>query len=81
MTGEHAPGNLMSRRSVLEMAHHVMMAHGKAVQAIRSLVPDAQIGYAPTSNPVIPATDSRKILKLPEKHILLWRISRIICGL
>ena len=40
VTGEHAPGNLMSRRSVLEMAHHVMMAHGKAVQAIRSLVPE-----------------------------------------
>lgn len=28
VSGEHAPGNIMSCRSVLEMAHHVMMAHG-----------------------------------------------------
>lgn len=67
VTGEHAPGNLMSRRSVLEMAHHVMMAHGKAVQAIRSIVPDAQIGYAPTSTPVIPLTDSKEDIEAARK--------------
>ena len=83
MSGEHAPGNIMSRRSVLEMAHHVMMAHGKAVQAIRSLVPDAQIGYAPTSNPVIPASDTledieaarRAYFAVEDKPDYMWSVS------
>lgn len=67
VTGEHAPGNIMSRRSVLEMAHHVMMAHGKAVQAIRSEVKNAKVGYAPTSTPVIPATESREDIEAARK--------------
>ena len=83
VSGEHAPGNIMSRRSVLEMAHHVMMAHGKAVQAIRSLVPDAQIGYAPTSNPVIPASDTledieaarRAYFAVEDKPDYMWSVS------
>lgn len=83
VTGEHAPGNLLSRRSVLEMAHHVMMAHGKAVQAIRSLVPDVRLGYAPTSNPAIPATDSpqdveaarKAYFAVEDKPDYMWSVS------
>lgn len=57
VTCEHAPGSSMSRRSVLEMAHHVLLAHGTAVQVIRSIVPQAQIGYAPTSTVPVPVTE------------------------
>lgn len=60
VTGDHAPGNIMSRKSVLEMAHNVMLAHGMAVQAIRSVVKDAKVGYAPTSSPTFPLTDSKE---------------------
>lgn len=60
VNGEHAPGNIMSRRSVLEMAHHVMMAHGKAVQEIRKVRDDIKIGYAPTSTVPCPASDSQE---------------------
>lgn len=57
VTGEHAPGNLMSRKAVLTMAHHVLMAHGSAVKEIRSAAGDAKIGYAPTSTVAMPFTD------------------------
>lgn len=60
VTCEHAPGNKMSKRAVLEMAHNVLLAHGTAVQAIRSIVPDAKIGYAPTSTVPVPVSESKE---------------------
>lgn len=71
VTGEHAPGNIMSKRSVLEMAHHVMMAHGKAVQAIRSIYPDIKIGYAPTSSVAMPLDPDRDIKAAKEAYFSL----------
>lgn len=67
VSGEHAPGNLMSRRSVLEMAHHVMMAHGRAVQALRAAVPGAIVGYAPTSSPALPLTECTEDIEAARK--------------
>ena len=67
VSGEHAPGNVMSRRSVLEMTHNVLKAHGRAVQAIRSIVPDAQIGYAPTSGVACPGTDKPEDIEAARK--------------
>lgn len=55
--GEHAPGLRLSDESTVPMSHHVLKAHGMAVRALRSLVPDCRVGYAPTSNPCIPASD------------------------
>lgn len=50
----------MSRKSNLEMAHNVMLAHGLAVQAIRSAIDGVKVGYAPTSSGVSPATNSKE---------------------
>ncbi|MFU0799671.1 MAG: GH1 family beta-glucosidase [Xylanivirga thermophila] len=58
VTGAHAPGNIMSKRSNLQMAHNVMLAHGYAVQAIRSVVSNSKIGYAPTSSVAYPVSNS-----------------------
>ena len=44
VTGEHAPGSVMSRRSNLQIAHNVMLAHGYAVQAMRSVASDLKLG-------------------------------------
>jgi beta-glucosidase len=55
---EHAPGIHFPIWDTLLMAHNVLLAHGRAVQAIRSAVKDAQIGYAPTCSAHYPATDS-----------------------
>jgi beta-glucosidase len=55
---EHAPGVHLPIWDTLLMAHHVLLAHGRAVQALRGIVKDAQIGYAPTCSAHYPATDS-----------------------
>ena len=57
-TGEHAPGDIRSRRALLEMAHNVLLAHGRAVQVLREKVPGAAVGYAPTGGAHYPASDS-----------------------
>lgn len=54
--GVHAPGHKFSRKDTLQMAHNVLLAHGLGVQAIRGRIPDARIGYAPTSNVPVPVT-------------------------
>ena len=56
--GVHAPGHRMSRAETLLMAHHVLLAHGMASQALRACVPEVQVGYAPTSDVPVPVSDS-----------------------
>jgi beta-glucosidase len=55
---EHAPGIHFPIWDTLLMAHNVLLAHGRAVQALRALAPDAKIGWAPTASAHYPATDS-----------------------
>lgn len=56
-TGQHAPG-LTDRSASLAAAHHLLLAHGRAVPILRALSPGCQVGLA--ANPVIayPASPS-----------------------
>ncbi len=54
--GVHAPGFILPDYAVVPMTHHVMMAHSKAVQILRSLVPGCRVGYAPCADAVVPCT-------------------------
>ena len=54
----HAPGIAYSVKDGLQMAHNVMLGHGKAVKALRAHVDGAIVGYAPTGSFFHPATDS-----------------------
>ena len=56
-TGQHAPG-LTDRGAALAAAHHLLLAHGRAVPILRALSPGCQVGIA--ANPVIayPASPS-----------------------
>lgn len=58
VNGVHAPGFRMPLRETVPMAHHIMMAHGRAVQVIRELCPSAKIGFAPALTPATPNTES-----------------------
>ena len=61
VTGEHAPGLKNPLHDGFLMAHHVMMAHGKAVQAMRAAAKrPIMIGYAPTSTVSAPASRSQE---------------------
>ncbi len=58
LTGEHAPGLLSPIQDTFEMAHHALMAHGKAVQMLRQYGKQKlTIGYAPTCTAYYPETD------------------------
>lgn len=59
LTGEHAPGLKCPLKDTFLMAHHVMMAHGKAVLAMRAAAKrPIAIGYAPTGTMCYPKTNS-----------------------
>jgi beta-glucosidase len=56
-TGLHAPG-MCDYSKAYQTAHHLMVAHGKAVQLYREGGYGGQIGLALNLNGLIPATDS-----------------------
>jgi beta-glucosidase len=55
--GWHAPGTT-DFKTALQVAHHVLLSHGKAVPAIRANVADAQVGIALSLHPLRPASAS-----------------------
>jgi beta-glucosidase len=55
-TGRHAPGRT-SVRDALAAAHHSLLAHGWAVEAIRRASPDAEVGIVVDLWPIHPASD------------------------
>jgi beta-glucosidase len=58
-SGVHAPGDKLNFREVLLAGHHCMLAHGRAVQILRSSAKKpARIGWAPVGAPKVAATDS-----------------------
>ncbi|MGV2621949.1 UNVERIFIED_CONTAM: GH1 family beta-glucosidase [Halobacillus marinus] len=44
--GVHAPGK-KDLQAAVDVSHHLLLAHGKAVKSFREEVPDGEIGYAP----------------------------------
>lgn len=55
--GLHAPG-LTDFGTALQVCHHVLLSHGKAVPLIRANVPNAKVGISLSLHPVRPASDS-----------------------
>lgn len=57
--GRHAPGLSMSMAEMLRCGHHALLAHGRAVRAIRAESPGpAKVGFAPMGFPKLPASES-----------------------
>jgi beta-glucosidase len=57
LTAEHAPG-LVDFPAYVSVAHHVHLAHGRAVQALRSASSKAKVGIVEQFFPVHPLTDT-----------------------
>lgn len=58
LEGRHAPGDRMGLAQTLRAGHHALLAHGKAVQAIRAAARTApQVGLAPVGQVRIPASE------------------------
>ncbi|HEX9174002.1 MAG TPA: GH1 family beta-glucosidase [Telluria sp.] len=65
--GVHAPG-LTDFGTALQVCHHVLLAHGKAVPLIRANVPDAQVGISLSLHPVRAASDSAADREAVQRH-------------
>jgi beta-glucosidase len=65
--GEHAPGRT-SEVDAVAAAHHLLLSHGWAVEAIRGAVPDAQVGIVLNLAQAYPASDA------PEDEAAAWRV-------
>jgi beta-glucosidase len=55
--GMHAPGRT-SEADAVAVAHHLLLSHGWAVQAIRRSAPDARVGITLNLAQIYPATDT-----------------------
>ena len=59
--GVVAPGLKMPFADQMRVGHHMLMAHGKAVQTIRARSKtDSQVGWAPVPRLYLPATDQER---------------------
>jgi beta-glucosidase len=57
IVGKHAPGIRLPIQDVLQMSHHVLLAHGRAVRVLReSVAAPCRIGFAPTGPMHYPKT-------------------------
>jgi beta-glucosidase len=65
--GLHAPG-LTDFKTALQVCHHVLLSHGKAVPLIRANVPDAQVGIALSLHPLRPASSSAQDAAAVARH-------------
>ncbi len=59
--GIHAPGDRLGWKEIFQIGHHVLLAHGYAVQQLRAVSKKkCYVGYAPVGIVKFPATDSEK---------------------
>jgi beta-glucosidase len=77
-SGSHAPGDKLRFAELTRAAHHVLLGHGKAVQAMRAATKrPARIGYAPAATGRIPHTDCPADIAAA-KHVMFDRFSKDI---
>ncbi len=77
--GEHAPG-LRDRKIALQVAHNLLVAHGRAVPVIRERCPDARVGIVLNFSPAYPATDStadQRAVEIASDHHNRWFLDPI----
>lgn len=63
--GEHAPGR-SDATDALAAAHHVLLAHGLGVEAIRAVAPDARVGLANHVDARVPKSEHPADLQAAE---------------
>lgn len=83
--GIHAPGYRLPERVCFQAAHIVVLAHFAAVRAIRSMDPDASVGFVSTGFLSIPQDESPECIQAawerfdecPKKDV--WFDHRLFC--
>jgi beta-glucosidase len=87
----HAPGDGLQLREVLLAGHHALLAHGRAVQAIRAnaRIP-AQVGFAPVGIVKLPASTRSQDMEAARRAMFsvterrgwnnTWWMDPVFCG-
>jgi beta-glucosidase len=80
--GTFAPGE-KSRRVAMQVAHHLLLSHGLAVQALRSAGCKAPLGIVLNQAPIYPATESesdRFKARLEDGLLVRWYMDPLLFG-
>lgn len=82
--GRHAPG-LRYEELALQVAHHLLVAHGLAVQAVRAVLPRAELGIVLNMTPVETLGDSPSDADRAAGELFWqmnegWFISPLLCA-
>jgi beta-glucosidase len=80
--GIFAPG-IRDRRVAYQVAHHVLLSHGLAVQAIRATGTTAEVGIVLNMSPVSPETDSEvdaMHARLEDGRLVRWYADAVLKG-
>jgi beta-glucosidase len=57
--GEHAPG-IRNEKVAIQVSHHLLLSHGLAVEVLRDISPDSEVGITLNLSPIHPASDSEE---------------------
>ncbi|MDX6767614.1 MAG: GH1 family beta-glucosidase [Candidatus Methylacidiphilales bacterium] len=72
----HAPGDRLSLGAALQVGHHVLLAHGRAVQAMRAgACQPLHIGWAPVGCVIIPETHSAENVEAARKAMFATQMA------
>lgn len=70
LRGVHAPGLKAPLRDIFAMAHHVLKAHGRAVQVLRACASQpVKVGYAPTGTMSYPEKECQEDIEAARKYL------------
>ena len=69
--GKFAPG-LKDPQAAVQVAHHLLLSHGLALQAMRAAGVKAPLGIVLNQSPAVPATDRATDLALAEREYALF---------
>ena len=78
--GVHAPG-IKSQQAGRQAAHHLLLAHGLAMQVLRKNCPETEAGIVLNFSPAYPLTaDDKKAAELADQYHNQWYIKAILEG-
>jgi beta-glucosidase len=78
----HAPGRT-TRREGAAAAHHLLVAHGRAIEIMRREMPDAKLGIVLNLTPAYPASDSegdQYAAQISDGHANRWFLDAVFKG-
>lgn len=73
--GIHAPGKMLSDGELVQIAHNVLLAHGKAVQTLRQCQPNVKVSMAPCGRVYMPAEPTPENIEAARKRYFQYDIS------